>query len=167
MNPRQQHLFKLVASDREREDYFALRQAIFTVEQGIFPNNDQDAWDAEAYPIIAVDREQVVGVVRIYEESPGLWYGGRLGVHAQYRRGGRIGQGLIYKAVTTAHGWGCQRFLATVQEQNVRFFARLHWHTLQEVILHGHLHHLMEADLAHYPPGCEERPPQRGGVLLC
>jgi TRAP-type mannitol/chloroaromatic compound transport system substrate-binding protein len=24
--------------------------------------------------------------------------------------------------VTTAHGWGCDRFLATVQLQNVRFF---------------------------------------------
>ena len=31
-------------------------------------------------------------------------------------------------------------------------FERLHWRSLGEVDLHGRPHHLMEADLAHYPP---------------
>jgi putative N-acetyltransferase (TIGR04045 family) len=116
-----------------------------------------------AYPIVALDSdappgEQVVGVVRIYEKAPRLWYGGRLGVHPDYRRVGRIGKGLIYKAVTTANTWGCDRFLATVQAQNVRFFQRLHWDSLEEVRLCDRPHHLMEADLVHYPPGDEGRP---------
>jgi len=96
--------------------------------------------------------------VRIYEAQPRLWYGGRLGVHPDYRRVGRIGKGLIQKAVTTAHGWGCDRFLATVQLQNVRFFRRLHWETLDEIVVRDHPHHLMEADLSFYPPGSEDRP---------
>lgn len=100
----------------------------------------------------------VLGVVRIYELEPGLWYGGRLGVHEAYRRAARIGKGLIYKAVTTANTWGCDRFLATVQLQNVRFFQRQHWHSLEELMIHGLPHHLMEADLNHYPPGIEQRP---------
>jgi putative N-acetyltransferase (TIGR04045 family) len=100
----------------------------------------------------------VLGVVRIYEPEPGLWYGGRLGVHEAYRRAARIGKGLIYKAVTTAHTWGCDRFLATVQLQNVRFFQRQHWHSLEEMTIHGLPHHLMEADLNYYPPGTEQRP---------
>lgn len=100
----------------------------------------------------------VLGVVRIYEPEPGLWYGGRLGVHHEYRRAARIGKGLIYKAVTTAHTWGCDRFLATVQLQNVRFFQRQHWHSLDELTIQGLPHHLMEADLDHYPSNAEQRP---------
>ena len=109
-------------------------------------------------PTHCMENSPVLGVVRIYELEPGLWYGGRLGVHETYRRAARIGKGLIYKAVTTAHTWGCDRFLATVQLQNVRFFQRQHWHSLEELTIHGLPHHLMEADLNHYPPGTEQRP---------
>ncbi|MBW4474567.1 MAG: GNAT family N-acetyltransferase [Stenomitos rutilans HA7619-LM2] len=100
----------------------------------------------------------VMGVVRIYEPEPRLWYGGRLGVHEDHRRAARIGKGLIYKAVTTANTWGCDRFLATVQLQNVRFFQRQHWYSLKEMTIHGLPHHLMEADLNYYPPSNEQRP---------
>jgi putative N-acetyltransferase (TIGR04045 family) len=160
--------FELARSPQEIQDYFNLRQAIFCEEQGLFDRHDEDDIDATAYPIIAIDTEaspenQVVGVVRIYEAQPRLWYGGRLGVHPDYRRAGRIGKGLIYKAVTTANTWGCDRFLATVQLQNVRFFQRQHWASLEEISVCDRPHHLMEADLEHYPPGQERRPilPQR------
>jgi putative N-acetyltransferase (TIGR04045 family) len=110
------------------------------------------------HPTHCMESSPVLGVVRIYEPEPGLWYGGRLGVHEAYRRAARIGKGLIYKAVTTANTWGCDRFLATVQLQNVRFFQRQHWHSLEELTIHGLPHHLMEADLNHYPAGTEQRP---------
>jgi putative N-acetyltransferase (TIGR04045 family) len=156
--------FKLATAPVEIAAYFALRQAIFAEEQQIFQGNDIDEWDAIAYPIIAVtpdlqqpdwqksDLQKIVGVVRIYEVEPGLWYGGRLGTHPDYRKGWQIGKGLIEKAVITANTWGCDQFLATVQMQNVRFFQRLHWRSLQEKTLCDRLHHLMEADLAHYQP---------------
>jgi putative N-acetyltransferase (TIGR04045 family) len=57
----------------------------------------------------------------------------------------------VFKAVTTAHGRGCRKFLAIVQLQNVVFFERLHWWAIGEVQAHGHPHMLMEADLVHYP----------------
>lgn len=159
--------FELAKTPHDLEGYFALRQAIFCEEQGLFDDDDADNLDGVAYPIVALDHEaspgnRVVGVVRIYEKSPRLWYGGRLGVHPDYRRVGRIGKGLIYKAVTTANTWGCDRFLATVQSQNVRFFQRLHWGSLEEMVLCDRTHHLMEADLAHYPPGDEVRPELAG-----
>lgn len=153
--------FKLATTVDEISAYFDLRQQIFCEEQGLFTGHDEDAIDAYAYPIVAVDQEQnnqVVGVVRIYEAEPRLWYGGRLGVHPDYRRVGRIGKGLIQKAVTTANTWGCDRFLATVQLQNVRFFQRLHWDSLKEIAVCGLPHHLMEADLRHYPPTDQVRP---------
>jgi putative N-acetyltransferase (TIGR04045 family) len=153
--------FKLAATAQEVSAYFALRHAIFLEEQGLFQGSEVDNLDAVAYPIIALDTAQnnaVVGVVRIYESEPGLWYGGRLGVHPDYRRVGHIGKGLIYKAVTTANTWGCHQFLATVQLQNVRFFQRQHWHSLEELVLCDRPHHLMEADLNFYPPAAEPRP---------
>ncbi|MEO0755608.1 MAG: MSMEG_0567/Sll0786 family nitrogen starvation N-acetyltransferase [Cyanobacteria bacterium J06648_16] len=155
--------FKLALSPAEVADYFGLRKEIFCDEQGLFEHHDRDNLDETAYPIVAIAHtpqqpDQVVGVVRIYETQPRQWYGGRLGVHPDFRRAGRIGKGLIQKAVTTAHTWGCDRFLATVQLQNVRFFTRLHWHSLEETEILGRPHHLMEADLAFYPPTEQPRP---------
>ncbi len=154
--------FKLATTGSEIAAYFALRHAIFVEEQGLFETCETDELDAIAYPIIAVEAKasslKVLGIVRIYELEPGLWYGGRLGVHPDYRRVGSLGKGLIYKAVTTANTWGCQQFLATVQRQNVRFFQRLHWRSLEEITLCQQPHHRMEADLTYYPPGTELRP---------
>jgi len=160
--------FKLATDSQEVADYFALRRSIFAEEQQLFQGDDVDEIDKTAYPIVAIsqgersaiatDINKVVGVVRIYEVEPGIWYGGRLGTHPDYRRGWQIGKGLIYKAVTTANTWGCKQFLATVQLQNVRFFQRLHWETTEEIIICDRPHHLMEADLNYYPPGTELRP---------
>ena len=145
------------------DGYWQLRSEIFCEEQHLFETSDLDELDERAYPIAAVHHGenhggQVVGVVRIVEQSPRLWYGGRLGVHHAFRRHNQIGKGLIWKAVTTAHGWGAQRFLATVQLQNVRYFERLHWQSLEAMAIRGVPHHLMEADLAYYQPSGERRP---------
>ena len=54
--------------------------------------------------------------------------------------------------MSSAVARGCRRFTAHVQAQNAPLFAKLAWTTLEEVALHGRPHHLMEADLAAYPP---------------
>ena len=154
------YLFKLACTHSEITAYHALRRKIFVEEQALFQYDDVDTLDENAYPIIAVtpDAPAVLGIVRIYEAEPRLWYGGRLGTHPDYRRGWHIGKGLIHKAVTTANAWGCDRFLATVQIQNVRFFQRLHWDSLEEIEIRGIAHHLMQADLDYYPANNEIRP---------
>jgi hypothetical protein len=45
-----------------------------------------------------------------------------------------------------------------VQIQNVRFFQRLHWSSIDELEIKGIRHHLMEADLSYYQPATERRP---------
>ncbi len=159
----QAYQFKLAMTPREISAYHQLRRSIFAEEQQLFEADDRDDIDRYAYPIVAIAPDaafsnSVVGVVRIYEPEPGLWYGGRLGTHRDYRRGWHIGKGLIYKAVTTANTWGCDQFLATVQLQNVRFFQRLHWESLEEISIRDRPHHLMAADLNYYPPSGEARP---------
>ena len=154
--------FKLAHTQSEIAAYYTLRRKIFVEEQALFQHDDIDALDAIAHPIIAVEPDAlsptVLGIVRIYEPEPRLWYGGRLGTHPDYRRGWHIGKGLINQAVTTANAWGCDRFLATVQIQNVRFFQRLHWDSLEEIEIRGIAHHLMQADLNYYPANNEIRP---------
>lgn len=144
-----------------------MRRIIFCEEQKLFEASDEDEWDPVAHPIVAtVSRVpgrdaadgEVVGVVRIYEATPGVWYGGRLGVDPGHRKQGVVGRGLIQKAVTLAHGWGCRRFHALVQAENVPLFEGLHWRSLEPRVHRGRPHHFMEADLAHYPPSREPRP---------
>ncbi|WP_129580773.1 MSMEG_0567/Sll0786 family nitrogen starvation N-acetyltransferase [Sorangium cellulosum] len=159
-----QYSFELVQTRDTYLAYLRLRRATFCDEQGLFKTTDEDDWDASAFPIAAVLRgapggEAVVGTVRIYEAEPGLWYGGRLAVERAHRKQGVVGRGLVHKAVTTAHGWGCQRFLALVQAANVPFFESIHWRSLEERSFRDRPHHLMEADLASYPPSDEPRPP--------
>jgi putative N-acetyltransferase (TIGR04045 family) len=110
-----------------------------------------------AIPIVAlysfgVVPHEVVGTVRIHEEEPGIWWGSRLAVAADYRRVGAIGTALIRLAVSSAHARGCRSFFAHVQSQNALLFQRLHWRTIEETEFHGRPHHFMQAELAHYPP---------------
>lgn len=151
--------FTVKFADRpwEFRDAAALRRRVFCDEQGIFAGDDRDAIDAVAIPIVAVSTlavaaGDVIGTVRIHEPEPGHWMGSRLAVAADHRRIGALGAALIRVAVCSAHARGCRRFTAHVQGQNAPLFHKLHWRTLEEVELHGRPHHLMEADLAQYPP---------------
>ena len=95
------------------------------------------------------------------QESPGDWWGGRLGVDVSHRTAGAIGRRLIRTAVGTARAWGAWRFRATVQQANVPFFRRLRWRSLEQLTLFDQPHHLMEADLTAYPPVVETPPDGR------
>ncbi len=151
--------FTVKFADRpwEFRDAAALRRRVFCDEQGLFDGDDRDALDGHAIPIVAVSAlavasGDVVGTVRIHQPEPGLWMGSRLAVAADHRRIGALGAALIRVAVSSAVARGCRRFTAHVQAQNAPLFAKLAWVTLEEVALHGRPHHLMEADLAAYPP---------------
>jgi putative N-acetyltransferase (TIGR04045 family) len=146
----------------------SLRHRTFVTEQGIFDTHDRDAIDRTALPLVALstmasEADEVVGTVRIHEETPGVWWGGRLAVAPDYRRVGGLGAELIRLAVGTAHARGCRTFLAHVQMQNVPLFEKLNWQPLGHQECHGHPHMKMQADLAAYPPVLN---PARGWMAL-
>jgi putative N-acetyltransferase (TIGR04045 family) len=141
----------------ERREAKTLRRVVFCDEQGIFCGDDRDAIDDVAITIVAlssfaVATQEVVGTVRIHEAEPGIWWGSRLAVAADYRRISALGTALIRLAVSSAHARGCKRFYAHVQAQNALMFRRLGWITIDETVLHGRPHHFMGADLGRYPP---------------
>jgi len=148
---------KFATEPWERREAKALRRVVFCEEQGVFPGDDRDAIDEIAITIVAlssfaVATQEVVGTVRIHEAEPGIWWGSRLAVSADYRRISALGTSLIRLAVSSAHARGCKRFYAHVQTQNALMFRRLGWATIDEIVLHGRPHHFMHADLNRYPP---------------
>jgi radical SAM protein (TIGR04043 family)/putative N-acetyltransferase (TIGR04045 family) len=157
---------RVAQTEGERAAYFALRRAIFCDEQRLFAGSDRDAIDEAAVPVVCLARStaagggegRVVGVVRLWEEASGDWWGGRLGVEPAHRTVGAIGKWLIQTAVGSARAWGAWRFRATVQRANVPLFRRLHWQTRTELDVLGQPHHLMEADLSRYARTAEIRP---------
>lgn len=148
---------KFATEGWEHREAEALRRLVFCDEQKIFSGNDRDQIDDLATTIVAISSfavaaQEVVGTVRIHEAAPGIWWGSRLAVAPDYRRISALGTSLIRLAVSSAHARGCRCFYAHVQAQNAAMFQRLHWHTIDEVVLHGRPHHFMRADLSHYPP---------------
>lgn len=148
---------KFATEGWEHREAKALRRLVFCDEQKIFSGNDRDQIDDLATTIVAISSfavaaQEVVGTVRIHEAAPGIWWGSRLAVAPDYRRISALGTSLIRLAVSSAHARGCRCFYAHVQAQNAAMFQRLHWHTIDEVVLHGRPHHFMRADLSHYPP---------------
>lgn len=156
-----QHLrVKVAHTPWEKTGYFELRKNTFSLEQKILPDNEKDAQDFRAIPIIALAEnwgvdDQVVGAVRIYEDldSDGnkVWFGGRLCVSRDYRGHRSIGKALINEAVSRAIDLGCTRFLANVQPQNEKYFQSVHWHTLGQITVAGKPHVHMQAHLPSYP----------------
>ena len=152
-----EYRIKWADSPWERQQALALRRAVFCTEQSVFETDDVDDIDQHAQLIVAATciagvSDQVVGTVRIHEAESGVWWGSRLAVAEAFRSHGRLGSTLIRLAVTSAHARGCRQFFAHVQSQNVPLFRRLCWRSLRELVLHGRPHHLMSADLNHYPP---------------
>ena len=161
--------------DAQLEAYYRIRKRIFCDEQRIFRGSDIDEKDFGSIPIIAVNHycgspDEIVGVVRIYEEKKREWFGGRLGVVQAYRSFSKfvcpnlfrekkvsplytmsVAAALIYRAVSLANHIGCDKFSAHVQEQNVKLFERLYWNVVGEKQIHGVTHVLMKADLEAYP----------------
>jgi len=143
---------KIAETADELTAYYAIRHAVFVDEQGMFHGTDVDERDAQAIHIVAVDEEtgSVVGGVRCYydlEWGKDTWFGGRLAVRQEYRhKSVQVGPALVRMAERAVQERGCRCFLAYIQTPNVKFFERLGWHPLGEVIeYHGRPHQMMEA----------------------
>lgn len=148
-------IIKVVTEDWERRQYYQLREATFRDEQKIL-KEDRDEQDFKALGIIAIgqifgEHDRVIGAVRIFPDGEKTWWGGRLCVEPLYRHHHAIGKALINAAVSTAKNLGCQTFLATVQQQNERYFQKLCWDSVDILNVANLPHVLMQAQIENYP----------------
>ena len=86
---------EIVEADTEdlRQLAFALRHAIFVVEQGVPEALERDGLDASAYHAIAIDDGRCIATGRFVRQANGVARLGRMAVHASWRRrglGGRV-----------------------------------------------------------------------------
>ena len=130
---------RLATAPEERERHFAIRRAVFCVEQGMFGGaDDRDSRDDAPDTLHAVGAEGAVvgGTVRLYPlGADGLWQGDRL-------------------AVPTAGARGGARMVAMIQRPNVRFFLSLGWSLDGPVVeFHGREHQPMAIALRAAPDG--------------
>ncbi len=131
-------------------EYRRIRLAVFVAEQGIFPDDDEDALDVDPRTIVLVARDrggEVVGGVRVAPVSGppevGWWTGSRLAVRTDARGFGAVGPALVRAACARAEAEGALRFDATVQAARERLFRWLGWEKVREVTVAGHAHVLM------------------------
>ncbi len=132
----------------ELEQAFEIRKEIFVLEQELFPKSDIDENDAKSIHLLAEWNNQVVATVRVYPVSQnGHWIGGRLAVSKKYRNTG-AGEFLVREAMQYVKSCGCTKFTAHIQSENVPFFLRLGWKTVEPVEDYfGKPHQVMEANL--------------------
>ncbi len=83
----------VVPADTEelRTHAFALRHAVFVVEQGVPESLERDEHDAHALHLVALDRDRCVATGRLVRQEGGVGRVGRMAVDAQWRRRGRGG----------------------------------------------------------------------------
>jgi len=135
-------------SEQERQEAFAIRKAVFVVEQGLFEKTDIDENDARSIHLVAKRAGKIVGTVRVFPlDGKGDWVGGRLAVSPGHRVG-RVGATLVREAMKRVTKRGCRRFTAHIQQANVNFFKKLGWSPEGEPETYmGSPHQLMVADL--------------------
>ena len=148
---------RLATAPEERERHFAIRRAVFCVEQGMFGGaDDRDSRDDAPDTLHAVGAEGAVvgGTVRLYPlGADGLWQGDRLAVLPLFRRTS-LGGALVRFAVGTAGARGGARMVAMIQRPNVRFFVSLGWSLDGPVVeFHGREHQPMAIALSAAPDG--------------
>ncbi|MFC3341816.1 MSMEG_0567/Sll0786 family nitrogen starvation N-acetyltransferase [Paenibacillus abyssi] len=142
--------FRLANSKEEVAAALTLRRQVFVEEQRMFALSDADEYDPESIYINAWKNDSLLmGTVRCYpdQQDRSVWWGGRLAVHENYRLRG-IGVYLIEAAVSEMQRRSVRRFLAQVQQQNVKLFEKLGWSKVgEQFISYGQPHQLMEANL--------------------
>ena len=148
---------RLATAPEERERHFAIRRAVFCVEQGMFGGADRVQRVRRVVAGIAVvgaEGAVVGGTVRLYPlGADGLWQGDRLAVLPLFRRTS-LGGALVRFAVRTAGARGGSRMVAMIQRPNVPFFLSLGWSLDGPVAeFHGREHQPMAIALSAAPDG--------------
>lgn len=85
---------------------FALRQTVFTREQGFAPEDDRDAQDKTALHVLGLDGAGAVCcTARLFCEKPEVWHAGRIAVRRDVRGQG-VGRRLMRELACKARALG-------------------------------------------------------------
>lgn len=117
---------RVVTTDAEREDAFAVRRAVFVDEQGVDEDIEWDEYDepdADAVHFVGYRDDEAVGAARLREYEPGV---------------GKVERVAVLESAR-GEGWGRRLMEALEAEANERGFDALvlHGQTSAEGFYHG------------------------------
>lgn len=134
---------RVVTTDAEREDAFAVRRAVFVEEQGVDETlewDEHDEPDADATHFVAYDDGDVVGAARLREAAPGVGKVERV-VVAEDRRGDDWGRRIMDAVERTAREERFERLVLHAQTRVEGFYESLGYESVGE--------EFVEADIPH------------------
>ena len=134
-----------VAAPAEHAALMRLRHEVFCVEQGVPVELEQDANDAAAIHLVAVDGDEVIGTCRLVPGGDS-WTLGRMAVRADRRADG-VGRDLLEHAHEQARNGGAHRVTLSAQVPVQGFYGR------QGYISEGGV--FMDAGIPHIRMRCE------------
>ena len=131
----------------ELDRALALRERVFSGEQGVDPAADRDGMDSEAMQFVAVDGERVIGTCRVLMRGDVARLG-RMAVEPD-ERGRGLGAQLLEEAERAAASAGARRVLLHAQAAAVSLYARGGYERVGEPFMEEGIEHVtMERTLA-------------------
>ena len=127
---------------------FALREAVFTVEQGFPQEEDRDAQDETALHVLGLDDAgEVCCTARLFSTQPGVWHAGRIAVRADAPgRGG--GRELMGEIARRARALGGRMLELGAQADKQGFYEAVGFTPCGELFLDaGYPHRMMQLAL--------------------
>lgn len=115
---------RVAGSSAEREDAFAVRQAVFVDEQGIDETLEYDGHDHDAVHFVAYDGDEPIGAARLRERDGGLGKLERVAVLPS-RRGEGTGRELVRAAEEWSREAGLKALTLHAQTHAATFYREL------------------------------------------
>lgn len=115
---------RVVTSDDEREDAFAVRHTVFVEEQGVPEEIELDEHESEATHFVAYDDGEAIGAARLRALDATTGKVERVAVLAE-RRGEGWGRRLMDRLEATAREQGLERLTMHSQTHAADFYEHL------------------------------------------
>jgi predicted GNAT family N-acyltransferase len=117
----------------------AVRNTVFTVEQGISKALDFDGRDHECVHVLArLGDGETIGTARMLPDG----HVGRIAVHREWRGQG-VGTRLVEYLIEVARDWGLSEIYLHSQAQASKFYSRLGFETRGETFMEAGLEHVL------------------------
>ena len=145
-------------TNEELEAYYDLRYRVLRQPLGQPKGTEKDDYEPISYHFMAVDDEtgEVVGVVKLYEKSPGEGQLSHMAV-AENRQGQGIGRIMVEAVEAKAREIGLKTVGMTARENVVGFYEKCGYRIMElSYVLHGRVQlWWMEKDVQSVPRSVE------------
>ena len=131
---------KFVLGTKGLEETAFIRSIVFTEEQGVPPNIEQDVYDAFAHHLIVKDGEETVGTGRlIYKDNQYLI--GRIAVLPGFR-GNRLGDLIVRMLCARAFDLKADEVIVHSQVQVADFYRKIGFKGISDVYKEANIDHI-------------------------